>query len=202
MTTWQFLKQNRIMSLIGLAILLTAAISITWAVITREGDEGFMRVEGRFELKWQVIDIPILCMHDGIETSWLELYKQVRKEVRDKVGRELFGPCIAWALDHRTLPEHVSGSLTLRTARLGTQGGVTALRWHRGTGRVLSADVTLNSDAASKMRYRIVIHELGHVLGLAHDRRQDSIMYPAVNVRSGTLSTTDVKHLKMAYGVR
>jgi hypothetical protein len=192
------------MSLIGLAILLTAVVSIAWAVITREGDEGFMRVEGGLELKWQAADTPIPCLHDGVKADWLELYEQARKEVREKVGRDLFGPCIAWQLTDKGLPKYASGNLTLRVQQLDDpdHGGSTVLRWHKADGRILSADVRLNSDAAAKVRYRIMIHELGHVLGLMHDRLQDSVMFPAVNVRPGTLSTTDVKHLKTAYGVR
>jgi len=198
MTTWQFLKTHWIMSLIALAILLTAAVSITWAVITREGDEGFLRVEGGFELKWLPGDMPIPCTHDQVPASWLELYDKARKEVRDKVGRELFGPCVAWQLE-RPFPAYMSGSVTLHAVKLDDNGGSTVLRWAKDSGQVLSADVKLNTDSLERYRYRIVIHELGHVLGLTHDRLQDSIMFPAVNVRPGTLSTTDVKHLKAAY---
>jgi hypothetical protein len=179
-------------------------VSITYAVITREGDEGFMRVEGGLELKWKAGELPMTCTHDKVPADWLELYKRARAEVNGKTGLDLVAPCIAWALPDKPMPKYVTGGLTLRAVQLDDKdhGGTTVLRWHKGTGQVLSAEVKLNTDAVKKVRYRIVIHELGHALGLTHDRLQDSIMFPAVNVRPGTLSTTDVKHLKTAYGKR
>lgn len=202
MTTWEFLKKHWIMSLIGLVICLTAIVSITWAVITREGDEGFLRTEGGLELKWRKGALPLSCTHDAVGADWLALYDQARNEINGKTGLELIGPCIAWRLTDKAMPAHIDGGLTLRAEKLADKdhGGSTVLRWHKGDGHVLSAAVKLNTDSVKKVRYRIVIHELGHVFGLTHDRLQDSIMYPAVNVRPGTLSTTDVKHLKSAYG--
>lgn len=48
-------------------------------------------------------------------------------------------------------------------------------------GRIIDAGVTMNRHYNSRpygVRRGMVIHELGHVLGLRHDTRTGSVMYP------------------------
>ena len=47
--------------------------------------------------------------------------------------------------------------------------------------------------------YAVWLHELGHVLGLGHDRLRDSVMWPTIQGRPGSLSNKDVKCLQKAY---
>lgn len=201
---WQFLKKHWVMSLFGLAICLTSAVSITWAVLTHEGDEGFLRVEGGYELKWNKENLPIGCLHDGVGTEWLQLYDKARAELKKATGIELFESCMAWALVSKPFPKRApAGSITLSVEALDNSdhGGQTVLNWDRSDGHLVSAQVKFNESVEQRLRYRVVAHEvMGHALGLDHDRMQSSFMYPAVNVRSGKFSSPDIERLKAVYG--
>lgn len=51
-----------------------------------------------------------------------------------------------------------------------------------------SVDVLISEQDNYDLMFYIVLHELGHVLGLSHDRNEQSIMYPYVN---GTIEYHD-----------
>ena len=53
--------------------------------------------------------------------------------------------------------------------------------------------------AVSTSQYQIMLHELGHVLGLDHDESLESIMWHAVQDRPGTLTDRDIERLNEAY---
>lgn len=59
-------------------------------------------------------------------------------------------------------------------------------------------DERLNDD---EMR-NLVLHELGHALGLDHDETPDSIMWPNLQERPGTLTSRDVERLRATYRPR
>lgn len=61
-------------------------------------------------------------------------------------------------------------------------GNILAVVWKRGTGHVM----TVHSPETPKFQKYIFVHELGHVLGLAHDKtRRKNIMYPYAKDANG-----------------
>lgn len=78
--------------------------------------------------------------------------------------------------------------------------GVTVL-YYMETGEIISAEVTL----PEKPNYpgdkaKIALHELGHVMGLAHDDGDEgSIMYPYYTAHSQKFTDADIALLKRAY---
>jgi hypothetical protein len=72
---------------------------------------------------------------------------------------------------------------------------------HRRNGSELEADVFIRSDVESNDRllYRVLMHELLHVLGLAHDNFRASIMYPEMeDDTEGPMSTAHVMDIDKA----
>jgi len=93
--------------------------------------------------------------------------------------------------------------------------GVLAHAWYPGQGE-LSGDIEINDEwnwvpgvKWSKMMtpplVPILIHEIGHGLGLRHDTRStESIMYPSFNIgkKKNTLNKDDIFRIQSRYGKR
>jgi hypothetical protein len=217
---WQKNWKGKATLIFGAVIFLTAAITIPYAVITRQGDEGFLKAPNGKELKWPADAFPLTCTFaDSVKESHLVLYNKVRAEVNSKVGKELLGPCVPWLL-RKDLPQYLSGGLVLRVEKVpedraralagGTvvevetpwtshPGGRAPPLSRRSEPHVIVA-VPVWIDPAHAANYSVWLHEVGgHALGLKHDRLRDSIMWPTIQERPGKLSSTDVRGLKEAY---
>jgi len=203
----------------GAAIFLAVAITLPYAIITREGDEGFLKAPNGKELQWPKDSFPLTCTHtDSVKLEHLVLYNQARNEFNSKVGKDLLGPCVPWMLKRAPL-EYIQGGLLLRVEKVpenhakALEGGTvveveTPWTSHPG-GRApplsrasaphVIVAVPVWIDPAHAGNLNVWVHELGHALGLKHDRTRDSAMWPKIQERSAHLSSTDVEGLKKAY---
>lgn len=53
----------------------------------------------------------------------------------------------------------------------------------------------------SRSFFAVVLHELGHSLGLDHSDRPDSVMYFSYSKSTGVLSSDDIQGIQHIYGV-
>ncbi len=114
----------------------------------------------------------------------------------DNVGVRLFVPlgshgsgCIVPVVDER---RH-EGSAIKATTKLNARGAIISAQVRADTGQL----VGMPADAVR----RLLVHELGHLLGLEHDDARDSVMYPHVGPAGEyEVSTADRVLLREMYG--
>lgn len=196
---------------IGAVIFLAAVAGVVYAVIARPGDLTFLEVDGR-QLRWDRTDLPLTCFHArNLPAEHLAAWEAARAEVRSGVGGDLVSKCLPWEL--ADLPRRGPDGgvlLRLRTDEdkcgeaevcvdAGERGGTTVHWRNLETGRLRAAAVLLDVDLRGDELRRAVLHELGHVLGLAHDRERSSIMFPTLTDRAADLSGRDLGALRDAY---
>lgn len=203
--------------LIAAAVIFAGAISGTiYAIITSAGDEGLLLRDGH-ELKWQRSDLPIACVYDPKLDEDIPLYETARKEINERIGVCVLGPCLPWNL-LEAMPEHVFGSITLHagaphftkhkdvTSLTSTEtpfdthvGGTTELRWDKGSGHIVSAAIYMQQTIPDGLVYKAWLHEVLHSLGCDHDRLKSSVMHPILSSRPSKLSEKDVELLRRTY---
>jgi hypothetical protein len=213
-SVWRSNWKNKVMLIGGALILLASAVLIPYAVITRHGDIGFLKASNGKPLQWEKGDFPITCMaHSSVEPKHLAVYEKARSEINARVGRELLGFCSPWMLTKPfptrpmratvllhigRAPQKAADGVIVDTPWTAHPGGVTRLwgrteRAERIYGSMVWIDPTYGENFA------VWLHELGHVLGLDHDRLRDSIMWPKIQERAGKLSGKDAEALADAY---
>lgn len=94
-------------------------------------------------------------------------------------------------LTSQTLGVARSGHVILGEAEL-------FLSSHSGpmTGNTTAALVHLSPLAVGERRYYVILHELGHVLGLEHDRSDTSLMFPTMDHILFELQAADLQYVR------
>jgi|GEM_PF-7071364 len=212
MSRWQFLKQNWVMSLIVLVVLLMAVAAIVYAVLTKEGDEGFLRGSDGEILRWERSSLPLSCMYSDAAEKHQEYIDFATDTIHERVGN-VIGICRPWLLKKPfpTKPARGVILVTLGTDSDGGEGvyvsspfdpkhgGVTSLFADRETGKLYGAIIKVDPSVSKELLNRVYLHEFLHAFGLAHDRLKGSIMYPNATGRGKDLSSKDVERLKEVY---
>lgn len=49
--------------------------------------------------------------------------------------------------------------------------------------------------------FAVILHEIGHSIGLYHSHHSDAVMYPSYTTAQGVLSTDDIEGIQHIYGV-
>ena len=176
---------TKVMLAIVAAVTVLSIIGVIFGVMTHT-EPGLMKVcwsdtdtavydcDGGDDLTWSRRSIPFSVETDGyvgeVQTS-IDL-------INTQVGCDLLKY-------HETLesqPADISIASDGVMSRWDKRGGIT---WHLRDGNRLRARIELY--AAGSMAQRIIVHELGHALGLAHDPFMASIMYKTQRDSSGRL---------------
>lgn len=158
--------------------------------------EGYLTYNGACpqEIKWSRKQIP-LAVRLAMDSS-SDVYRKSIQEAMATWNREVGLVFIEIQAGHADVIVQWGPSQD------GMSGGYTR---HIGSaGQLRYAVVTLTDPSDLHAVYRYAMHELGHVLGLAHDSATRSIMYPIQPSMTGALipalpSDSDIKLLKRAY---
>lgn len=212
---WSKNLAGKLTLIFGGLILVVAPALVIYAVVTHEGDEGFLKTDDGKPYQWERSAFPIGCWYDSsVQESHLRAYNGARNTINSSVGKPLLGPCVAW--QHPTAPmptKPVADYILLRVGKPPEKDGVTVedpFKAHPGgvtqpflkkdnSGHIFGMMVWIDPAFEKGLNPRVWLHESGHTLGLAHDRLQSSIMYSSIAARPGALSSPDIKLLKTAY---
>jgi hypothetical protein len=213
-SVWKSSWSNKVTIVAAAFIILVAAITIPIAIVTRQGDEGFLKYAGQ-EIKWDRSDFPIMCLlDDSVEPKHLVMWTRAAKEINDRVGERLLSPaCQRWLIDKPFPTNPMAGQVTIgigQPPKIKRDGIEVETPWTAHPGGVTmpflkSSDnpkiygVMLWVDPEYGENYAVWLHEMLHALGLGHDRLRDSVMYPKIQIRPGKLSDKDVGVLRDAY---
>jgi hypothetical protein len=205
---FELIKSHPWTCAIGGLILLGAIVGVIVGIVTKGGwkDRGFMRTDdGKHPLCWLKSSLPIACLvHPDAPLAWRATYHAAALRLNAAVGTMLFDPVAQEPPLNYSLSGPVpAGFILLCTSEpageLQVDHGHTSLRWGRSDGRIFSCVVTVPTE--TPQRAAVMLHELGHVLGLDHDELTSSIMFPTLGSRQdpGELSDEDILRLKKAY---
>lgn len=169
--------------------------------------EAALIIKDGYPISWDRSDLPIdaffdPCLNDLI----IAAYRTVTVELNHLIGIDLFCLGVPWALGELPNPTP-RGYISLKsftpipgTHRYRIYGYVT----HRTQkDRILSTNIRIRDDLQSELLMTTMRHEIGHVLGLSHDNRKDSIMHSDIErnpPRDMQFTTHDVFLLRKIYG--
>lgn len=108
-------------------------------------------------VRWERDDLPVVLRPGS--SILLEDLKEVIPSFNETMGLSLL------TLDPRASHNHVSVSLD---ARLSKKPPVGTTKTHRINGKMITARVRIRPGLKRKMRHDVLLHELGHVFGMAH----------------------------------
>lgn len=178
---------TKIMLAIVAAISVIAVVGVAIGVATHS-EPGLMRV------CWSRFNTAVYDCKNGEEIAWpqesfpLEVQTDGRiGEVQtsiDLINSQVGCDLLAYQEASGQEPADISITSEAVMSRGDERGGST---WHLRDGDRLRARIELY--AAGSMAQRVLIHELGHALGLAHDPFTASIMYPTQYDSTGRLET-------------
>lgn len=203
---WEFIKHSPVTFGIAGAIMVVAVVATILGIVYsgfRE-DRELLEREGK-HLRWVAGELPLIVLgHPDLAMSWHWVYQAAAMEFNTTVGIPLFDPNLHPTPEGYNLDQEPPRGFVMLQPHWDQDAdsvATTEHRYDRQTGKLMSTTVTVPVSVV-KLSAPAMLHELGHVLGLAHDEHPSSIMYPTLTSRTkpGTLSKGDIELLRRLYG--
>lgn len=186
-----------------LFVFVAAIVGVVLGIVLKGNrkDRGLMVREGK-PLRWSpALHVIEVWFHPLLDVKWFAAFLRARLILNIAIGRQFIdqGEIRQRSEPWEPLP---LGCLFFAPGREGDKfddlHAYTEHEYEKTTGHIVTATVTLLPDAKG-FHDSIMLHEMGHVLGLDHDEAEDSIMFPSTVARPQGLSQADTKLLKATY---
>jgi len=148
-------------------------------------DASLMEIAG-YPISWLKEDLPVGVFFDpDLESDIIAAHRIVAVELNHLIDHELIGLGSRWMIG--SLPQITPrGYITLSSFDPLPNTIGDSLYGHVGhtvsEGRILSANVKIRRGMDTDFLLTIMRHEMGHVLGLAHDEKRVSIMSRTIGI--------------------
>jgi hypothetical protein len=193
---------------IGMGVLLGVGIGLAIAFGNRINDRGLMKTPSGKPIRWDRTEGSMTVYFSStLMTQYREHWTVAQGEIERAAGHVLFMnggapiPELEDKLQNDDERKFFRGIIYVCDDE-GTdpEHGRTSLTWDERTGFIHCAYVRLPEKYAVAYGYGIVLHEMMHALGFDHDATPSSIMWPYVQQRPGSITSTDTKLLRTVYG--
>lgn len=198
---------------LGALMLLTSALTLQACAPKAQDDCGFVQNSYGERISWKSQAVITLSVHESVPSEYLGAIQSAADTWEKSAGRKLFN--IVTTKVTGPLAPHKDGSniiyfMDTWEENRATEQARTSIYWNGD--QISEADIRVNAKDfkfywnSNKSTSRVsiealILHEMGHVLGLKHKDSGGSVM--ATYLPSGTdrveLASTDVTDLKCEY---
>lgn len=138
-------------------------------------------------IRWRV-KLRVVIAPDA-EMAWMPEINAAMLHWNAVVGREMF------------VRTATAADVLVKIAPISPDSaGLTGCFYDATTGEINKAIIGLSPGLETEIAYRVMVHEFGHVLGLAHDQEDRlSAMYPIAHRGAWVLQPEDATYIRKMY---
>lgn len=201
---WKSGFGNKVTLIAAAAMFVIAIAGVIYGVLRKKDDPGFMTSATGHPLSWPIFMLPTATFFDKeFPEEYITAYRLVANELNEIIGRKVFDFGAPWIRKTKIINNVLdlpTGSVYLALSYDGTAGGSNQYRYG-SSGDLQACIIRVTREYSGDLLKTILMHELGHALGLDHDPEiQASIMYPTTKGRTKSLTDKDVNRLRTTYG--
>jgi len=194
---WASSAANKAMIIGGAVILVGAIVGVIYGVLTQQ-DRGFMKAKNGKPLRWSTDKMPLTIRYTEDAEPLLQHLIAILGDINMFSKRVVFNLTI-FEFGREESLEHDPIEVLFDVLPTGaTVGGTTDLRWDERTGELLSAHVQIDRLIRGEQLITVIRHEFGHVLGLDHDDKKNSVMHPRASQRDVDFTDNDKERITKA----
>lgn len=150
-------------------------------------------------MTWYTTNFPLhVVMDESLTPMQVEAVRLAVRRWNVAVGARVFRDPVVVSWTHEALNGHLAGYVGV-TSRHIPGGHLGQAHWtvYRHTpDRMRHVLVVLNPDLSQAVTHNVVVHELGHALGLAHDEDPSSVMYVQSSDKARIISDEDLEYVR------
>jgi predicted Zn-dependent protease len=186
-------------TIIALAVSVLTAIAIAVGLLTKRKGKMLKSNKDK-ELHWEPEHLPIaIVLDETLSLGWNDAVVQAIAFWNRSLGIDVFN-FLGDVEEPAVFCSNSPGIVPVMPRLHDKHDAATFLRYDEDTGRIMSAPIFVDPNADQKLRYRVMAHELGHALGLAHFDAPVSVMFYKAMTGEFTLTNTERDLLKSWYG--
>ena len=181
MSRWNFIKRNKVTSIFVLVLVLGGIVGTIFGVAQSNGCGGYkdntLIERNGHEIKWDKKDlpVPVIVIDQSLSPSAFKAAYEAINYINSIANHPIF------LMATNVVGDHEGQAAVMLVPYKGEKQnkGITQHALSKEEPwRIVSALVTLPDTGNQRANYKIAVHEFLHVLGLAHDEIETSIMFP------------------------